>query len=327
MGYITVKYNELSVNDNSRNHCETLDILHNTLIGDLNKLKNDILTKADKIELSTKYGINSYKVADIKDAIYNELKHFRCIKTSLYNPRDFYDFYAHTSLATYKKCEEAFDGETIEFVLFVEKMLQHKIETNTNICFLKNAIREHNNVQRYIKEHSSSHKNDVDCIQKIYYIINDLIVDYKNSVLKIVEEIASKYYVSAELKMPKLEKIIIDANTTGIKQNNYYNIWKEYSHYKYIILKNTKDKYVKQQIDLAYKQLNAKIMNLAKRLVDGDFNINIENLKISNVSSDPKLFDMIIEDGVIKLHARSIFAAEYSEKVTPHFRFIITSFK
>lgn len=48
-------------------------------------------------------------------------------------------------------------------------------------------------------------------------------------------------------------------------------------------------------------------------------------MKITRVASDPKFFDMMITDGEKNLHARSIFAAEFSVKMRPHFRFIITN--
>ena len=39
----------------------------------------------------------------------------------------------------------------------------------------------------------------------------------------------------------------------------------------------------------------------------------------------PKLFELEVTDGNITLYARSIWAAEWSDKMIPHFRFIITN--
>ena len=49
--------------------------------------------------------------------------------------------------------------------------------------------------------------------------------------------------------------------------------------------------------------------------------------KFSSLSSDPKLFDVVITDGEKKVHARSVLAAEFSECMVAHFRFIITNAK
>lgn len=42
------------------------------------------------------------------------------------------------------------------------------------------------------------------------------------------------------------------------------------------------------------------------------------------MNNNPKFFEMTITDGNQSLHARSIWAAEYSENVTAHYRFIIS---
>lgn len=50
-------------------------------------------------------------------------------------------------------------------------------------------------------------------------------------------------------------------------------------------------------------------------------------LTFSQIHSDPKLFDVIIAGNGKKVHARSILAAENSEYMVPHFRFIVTDAK
>ena len=56
-------------------------------------------------------------------------------------------------------------------------------------------------------------------------------------------------------------------------------------------------------------------------------NLNVANIAISNVKNDPKFFEMMLSDGENKLYLRSVFAAQFSEKMIPHFRFIITERK
>lgn len=50
-------------------------------------------------------------------------------------------------------------------------------------------------------------------------------------------------------------------------------------------------------------------------------------LTFSQIHCDPKLFDVIIAGNGKKVHARSILAAENSECMVPHFRFIVTDAK
>ena len=55
--------------------------------------------------------------------------------------------------------------------------------------------------------------------------------------------------------------------------------------------------------------------------------LNIENVTCQDVFDDPKFIEMRITDGERSLWCRSILAAEYSDKMIPHFRFIITERK
>ena len=54
--------------------------------------------------------------------------------------------------------------------------------------------------------------------------------------------------------------------------------------------------------------------------------MNMKQISVQNVSSkDEKAFDIYVKDDQRTMHARSIWCAEYSEIVTPHWRFIITN--
>ena len=64
---------------------------------------------------------------------------------------------------------------------------------------------------------------------------------------------------------------------------------------------------------------------MAEKIVERDF--DYANITFSNMKRDPKGIEMMISDGVKKVYARSIIAAEYSEKVICHFRFILTDRK
>lgn len=52
--------------------------------------------------------------------------------------------------------------------------------------------------------------------------------------------------------------------------------------------------------------------------------INEEKMALEYAGNDPKHIEICINDGTTFLHARSIFAAEHSVYVAPHFRFIVT---
>ena len=89
-------------------------------------------------------------------------------------------------------------------------------------------------------------------------------------------------------------------------------------------IKMGKEKYIEMNADQANSTFDMKVFALADKLNKKGFTTSCE---FSAISNDPKLFDTIIIDGSKKVHARSILAAENSECMVAHFRFIITNSK
>jgi hypothetical protein len=84
----------------------------------------------------------------------------------------------------------------------------------------------------------------------------------------------------------------------------------------------TVEEFQKFTVEEATKQFEYNVRGLADRLLDKKF--IIEKITVSNVKNDPKFFEMTITDGEKKLYCRSVLAAQFSEKMIPHFRFIMT---
>lgn len=87
----------------------------------------------------------------------------------------------------------------------------------------------------------------------------------------------------------------------------------------------TVEEYVYAQVHDAENKYMADVDSIVDRIKEKKF--NIETLKVTDIENDPKFFEMIITDGDKKMFARSIWAAQFSEKVTAHYRFIITNCK
>ena len=85
------------------------------------------------------------------------------------------------------------------------------------------------------------------------------------------------------------------------------------------------DAYVDKAMQDAENMFDGKVVGLASKLDKKGF--VSEGLGFSSLHHDPKLFDVIISSGNKKVHARSILAAEESENMKAHFRFIITNAK
>lgn len=83
-----------------------------------------------------------------------------------------------------------------------------------------------------------------------------------------------------------------------------------------------KEEYVNDELERAEKKYKQDIEAVADKV--RRMQMNEKNLEVQSIAHDPKHFDIWLNDGEKKVHARSIFAAEYSVLVTPHYRFIIT---
>ncbi len=85
------------------------------------------------------------------------------------------------------------------------------------------------------------------------------------------------------------------------------------------------EKFIACEMVKAEAVFDSKVFALADRLNKKLF--SPDDLKFSDISLDPKLFDVYITSGNNKVHARSVLAAVGSECMVTHFRFIITNAK
>lgn len=89
------------------------------------------------------------------------------------------------------------------------------------------------------------------------------------------------------------------------------------------IINAGEDSFVNDGLAKAETMFDGKVLGLAHKLSQKSF--STDDLKFSSVSTDPKLFDVYISSGNKRVHARSVLAAENSEHMVAHFRFIITN--
>jgi hypothetical protein len=92
---------------------------------------------------------------------------------------------------------------------------------------------------------------------------------------------------------------------------------------KYIAL--GEDTFVAKELKKIEESFDSRVQGLAIKLDQKSF--SPDDLKFSNISTDPKLFDVYISSGNNKVHARSVLAAAESAYMVAHFRFIITNAK
>lgn len=165
--------------------------------------------------------------------------------------------------------------------------------------------------------------------------LQEQLVDFKNRIINLAKAQAKKTYEAAPS--------IIEKHTNAIKKiessiegKSYFSTRKEYaeiqehkkamSKYKMILVKfKSLDEYVTYCEEEAIKEFDHNVEAIAERVREKG--LEIEKIECTHVTDDPKFIEMMISDGSRKLYCRSIIAAEYSEKVSVHFRFIITERK
>lgn len=125
--------------------------------------------------------------------------------------------------------------------------------------------------------------------------------------------VATKESYSLRDKNPETYADIPNKNAV-----RYYNYMTELK-FKY---KWNKDRYIEDQVTRAENKYNADIEVISDRV--RKMKLDEDSIDVLSIESDPKHYDITLTDGNRTVHARSIFAAQFSFLVSPHYRFIIT---
>lgn len=327
-------------------------------VEELRKDYNDAsyVTGQEKKDLIAKYGVTTKKAKDIQAAILLKLQELRQDKKE-FDEDDLRDFSHMTESDTQYYAN--LKNENDDFVKYLldscEKDLKKKkdlfrwvnLKSFSGLSF---SSQEKWLIKRYQKvreELVSRDPKNIAAKEKEEYSIDALttklgaeLEDFKKEYLKRVEESAKKTYDNLPNEIESLQQTIqkqkerFEAEKKDIK--GYMNRWyaqepirknENRLQKKKAILRmyTTQSKFVEACLDDAEKTFRGNVDALAHRVYDKKF--DIEKIKVSNVKDDPKIFKLMIEDGSKKLYCRSILAAQFSDKMIPHFRFIMTERK
>jgi hypothetical protein len=313
--------------------------MRNELIADYTLL-NEYPSMNEKKALAAKYGIESKKSKEIQNMVLAAMRGERKTRTE-FDDIDLRYFTKFDIPETYAKAVPYYELESIEFLTFVmnkywETLVTRKLDKKVDLVNVrgtyhlsisdKYAIRRYLNIKKYLEEikpeNVEKKRNDEEINNVIRNILLKDMIVFHDAYIEKVTKWATKQY----------PRIIEVKNETRAQLDNFpkdvkYNVWKPIKN-KYdtavalLTRFDTIEKYIAWNVENAEKQymsdINAVVERIRKRELDYD------NIKVVNVFEDPKFFEMTITDGNQSLHARSIWAAEYSEKVTAHYRFIIS---
>lgn len=309
-------------------------------------------TKKAKQEYAQKYGVDSVKKDEIKMAILLKLREFRK-SASQFDEEDWYEFIRLEGYSA-QKLPDYLKEENPKFVLWIKdyyykrffeknKKLQNWIGMNPGngtfgLSYAdKDTIKFYNKLLTFIADNTPKTRTAKDEIFDLLVgKFTELLAEYKVQYLKKVEAYAILKYKSIpgdleELKekrkeeREKLDKI--DWRKERYEYSQQYEIVdklsKKIERLTSFLNKYTAKSYAEACVEKATEEFEDNIKILAHKIQDEG--LEVDKLDVKSVKDDPKVFKMKITDGTKNLYCRSVLAAEFSQVMIPHYRFIITS--
>lgn len=328
------------------------------MVADYEAIHNDGYDTTLKKTLAAKYGINTKKAKEIETAILDQLREYRKRATE-FDETDMKMFHRYDG-----SIKKLVVNEGTAFLLYMKDMYYQRLEKK-NLIKKISLTRgrdwnyymtgsDKNMIESYLAIVAELDNRDVKKIEtkrseeELLEVIKLAIVaqtkefhdDFINDATKFAERTydnAPNVISDCENRLPELRK----QREEVIERVRAERGWRYYNDSEYIaidkrvndcfkklnnskaILRKSKATFVKEIIDAAEDTFNRNITTLAERIRQKDF--DFDKLEVTSISNDPMYFELQITDGTNNLYARSIYAAEFSEKMVPHFRFIITN--
>ena len=334
------------------------------MLEDIKKVR-DAYELKEKKAIADKYGIQSKKIAEIEHGILIKAAEDRATRKT-YDENDIKAFRQLTNMPEiYNKLKAFLKQEPEAFVKYLKDYYEEYLKKENLFSFINwkpsdlkyrvsygkiYSIKIYQFLVKYLEENGSDTADKRSAKEKATDLIlsklDEQLEDFKQKLLDQVEEQAKAYWQRLSDNLKKYYKDYLAAKKEfddfHNDRNNRFSlpeVRKEYAkleenekimsqryhNAKYITDKYTKEKYGEYCRELGRKEYEYKKHKMAEKIVERDF--DYANITFSNMKQDPKGIEMLISDGVKKVYARSIIAAQFSEKVICHFRFILTDRK
>lgn len=292
----------------------------------------DGMSIKEKRELASQWGCGS-KSKELQHEILLKLRDLRK-DYNVFDEDDDRSFWRLCDwVERYDKIEPFLKEESIEFVKFLRDKRLEYIKSKRYDKYLgyksgacpavKSVITRYENLVRFLNENSDDYKAQVETTKLIATIIGEQMTEYKQEFLKRVKEQSERIYKKIEKDLPETEekrKQAIQNRNMGLKRE-IENSW-TYKNSYIVKMNKTCEDFIEKEVKSADNEFDRSVESVSMRVQKKG--LEIDNIKINKIKSDPKFFELLITDGKKKLYARSIIAAEYSDKMIAHFRFIIT---
>ena len=328
------------------------------MVEDYNAISDspDTVTKKN---IASKYGLASNKSADILQAILVAMRNERNDRRK-YTNDDITWFKRLSDMPSrYKTLCTWLDSESLEFVNFMRLHYEEKLKSKKSkfgsLFDLKNSakgkdwnyvmtytdkylIDTYNNLTQYIEEHDptkiSSKQEQQIIVNRIKQKLLENTKEFHDEYITRVENFANKYWEELPSKTESSKKSYEEAKQLYNEEQDYNNskvlrrkmeeASRIYNSYLIVSRKySSKKEYVNKCKKDAEDKFDANITTIAERIKKQNFIIT--DIQVTDIDNDPKFYTMCITDGVKKVYCRSVWAAQFSDKMIPHFRFIITN--
>lgn len=334
------------------------------MMEDIKKVR-DAYELKDKKAIADKYGIQSKKISEIERGILLKAAEARMTRKQ-FDKLDVQMFRMLSNYVDmYNKLAEYLENEPEAFVIYMKEYYEGLLKEDNTLQYLGYRLSDlkyrlsynkictlkyYQSIVKYLEENGTSTADKRSAKQKATELIlsklDEQLEDFKQHLLDQIEDQAKNYWQRLTDNLSKYkeeylaaEKEFDDFHNDRTNRFSLPEVRKEYARLEniknqasqiyhnanYIIKKYTKEAYGKYCREEGRKEYEYKKHNMAEKIVERDF--DYANITFSNVKRDPKGIEMMISDGVKKVYARSIIAAEFSEKVICHFRFILTDRK
>lgn len=273
-----------------------------------------------KKQMCEKYGIQSNRTKEIE-------KQILAVGMELHKQRTKFDFEDRKVFDLYwnypesaAKIREAFADESDTFAEYYLDCLRNEVEQDPWRCRWKKKPIQY--IQQILRERRDANNPER---ASLILAIDIRIKDFHDAYVQKHVEFADWKFESMKKKYGEINTIRDVILKMGITDDEkVHRTYRIASSFRCETRDYDKDFYLERvRRDVEAEYLRCVTM-IADRVLTAK--MNKDALKIDRISSDDaKAFDIYVNDDQRKMHARSVWCAELSEIVTPHWRFIITT--
>lgn len=290
---------------------------------------NNFPTLSQKKELALKYNCNSNKIEDIKKCILIELQKIRKNKKD-FSEEDIHNYILMDPPCKIKKLNEFLKNESLEFIDYLKEYYFNILKVNkimdNNNNIIKNylcpndkyRIENYKNICEYLKQFDLTEIKNKKDINELFNKLIYKTIPFKETALKRIKKNSKIFYNNIPNLIIKTKSSLY--KTENNKRKNL--LISKIKLYESIKKYYTEDSYIQENIDKAEKEFNNNVRMLSNKIFNKG--LNISKIDVITLDNDPKIFKILISDGIQTIYCRSVLAAEYSEKMITHYRFIIT---